>query len=64
MFDAFEASRSKLSDYAQTDDTRGHIYVISTMLAPVNQFEFFLSRDWDQIWQDFYGNTFQQALIP
>lgn len=65
MLDALEASRSKLDEYyAQTDNIRGHIYAISTMLAPVNKFKFFLSRDWDQKWRDTYRNAFQQALIP
>ena len=34
------------------------------MLAPVNKFKFFLTKDWDQKWRDTYRNSFQQALLP
>ena len=34
------------------------------MLALVNKFKFFLTKDWDQKWRDTYRNSFQQALIP
>jgi hypothetical protein len=34
------------------------------MLAPVNKFKFFLTKDWDQKWRDTYRKSFQQALIP
>lgn len=65
MLDALEAARTKLDEYyAQTDNIQGHIYAISTMLAPVNKFKFFLSGDWDQKWRDIYRNAFKQALIP
>ncbi|QKX61420.1 uncharacterized protein TRUGW13939_08568 [Talaromyces rugulosus] len=65
MLDALDAGRTKLDEYyAQTDTIRGHIYAVSTMLAPVNKFRFFLSSDWDQKWRDIYRNAFQQALIP
>ncbi|KAJ5316470.1 hypothetical protein N7476_006777 [Penicillium atrosanguineum] len=43
---------------------QGHLYAISTMLAPVNKFKFFLTNDWDQKWRETYRNSFQQALIP
>ncbi|KAG0157879.1 hypothetical protein PDIDSM_5391 [Penicillium digitatum] len=42
----------------------GNIYAISTMLAPVNKFKFFLSSDWDQKWRDTYRLAFEQALVP
>lgn len=65
MLDALEAGRSKLDEYySQTDNIRGHVYAISTMLAPVNKFKFFLTNDWDQEWRDTYRKAFQQALIP
>jgi hypothetical protein len=34
------------------------------MLAPVNKFKFFLTKDWEQKWRDIYRNSFQQAVIP
>jgi hypothetical protein len=65
MLHALEASRTKLDEYySQTDYIRGHIYAISTMLAPVNKFKFFLTKDWDQKWRETYRKSFQQALIP
>ena len=49
MLYALEAGRIKLDEYySQTDHIRGHIYAISTILAPVNKFKFFLTKDWDQ----------------
>ncbi|OQD59907.1 hypothetical protein PENPOL_c052G02450, partial [Penicillium polonicum] len=64
MLEALEAGRSKLDEYySQADDLRGNIYAISTMLAPVNKFKFFLSSDWDQKWRDTYRLAFEQALI-
>jgi hypothetical protein len=65
MLHALEASRTKLDEYySQTDYIPGHIYAVSTMLAPVNKFKFFLTKDWDQKWRDIYRKSFQQALIP
>jgi hypothetical protein len=44
-----EASRLKLDKYySQTNNIRGHIFTICTMLAPSNKFQFFLTDDWDQ----------------
>ena len=49
MFRALEAGRLKLDEYySQTDSIQGHIYAVSTMLAPVNKFKFFLTKDWEQ----------------
>jgi hypothetical protein len=65
MLYALEAGRLKLDEYySQTDNIRGYIYAISTMLAPVNKFKFFLTNDWDQKWRDTYRLSFQEALIP
>lgn len=65
MLHALEAGRTKLDEYySQTDNIRGHIYAVSTMLAPVNKFKFFLTKDWDQKWRNTYRKSFQQALIP
>jgi len=65
MLYALEAGRLKLDEYySQTDNIRGHIYAISTMLAPVNKFKFFRTKDWDQKWRDTYRSSFQEALIP
>ncbi|KAJ5751474.1 uncharacterized protein N7511_008439 [Penicillium nucicola] len=65
MLDALEAGRIKLDEYySQTDSIRGHIYAISTMLAPVNKFQFFHTADWDQHWRDIYRSSFREALAP
>ncbi|CEJ62588.1 hypothetical protein PMG11_11085 [Penicillium brasilianum] len=65
MLDALEAGRLKLDEYySQTDNVRGHIYAVNTMLAPVNKFQFFLTDDWDQKWRDTYRKSFQEALAP
>ena len=46
MLNALEAGRLKLDEYySQTDNVRGHIYAVNTMLAPVNKFQFFLTDD-------------------
>jgi hypothetical protein len=46
MLTSLEAGREKLDEYyAQTDEVRGHIYAISTILAPDSRFQFFLSDD-------------------
>ncbi|KAG0160245.1 hypothetical protein PDIDSM_7772 [Penicillium digitatum] len=55
MLEALEAGRSKLDE---------EYLCISTMLAPVNKFKFFLSSDWDQKWRDTYRLAFEQALVP
>lgn len=65
MLDSLEAGRSKLDEYySQTDRVKPHIYAISTMLAPDNKFQFFLSDDWDKQWRELYRISFQEALIP
>ncbi|KAG0156960.1 hypothetical protein PDIDSM_4143 [Penicillium digitatum] len=70
LFDHLERSQAQLRRkrldeyYSQADDLRGNIYAISTMLAPVNKFKFFLSSDWDQKWRDTYRLAFEQALVP
>ena len=49
MLYTLKAGRIKLDKYySQTDYIRGHIYIISTILVPVNKFKFFLTKDWDQ----------------
>ena len=46
MLESLEASRLKLDEYySQTDNIQGHIYAISTMLAPDNRIQFFQSDD-------------------
>lgn len=65
MLDALEAGRMKLDEYySQTDSIRGHIYAVSTMLAPVNKLQFFHTADWDQHWRDVYRASFREALAP
>ena len=42
MLESLEASRLKLDKYyLQTDNIQGHIYAISTILAPDNRIQFF-----------------------
>ncbi|KAJ5274016.1 hypothetical protein N7478_009141 [Penicillium angulare] len=65
MLNALEAGRIKLDEYySQTDSIRGHIYAISTMLAPVNKFQFFHTNDWYLHWRDIYRSSFREALAP
>ena len=65
MLHALEAGWTKLDEhYSQIDYIQRHIYAVSTMLAPVNKFKFFLTKDWDQIWRDTYRKSFQQTFIP
>jgi hypothetical protein len=65
MLTALEAARTKLDVYyAQTDHIRGHVFAISTMLAPVNKFKFFLTKDWEKKWRDTYRKAFADALVP
>jgi hypothetical protein len=65
MLSSLEAGRLKLDEYySQTDHDRGHIYAISTMLAPDNRFQFFLTDDWTKEWRDTYRASFQDTLIP
>jgi hypothetical protein len=46
MLYALEAGRTKLDEYySQTNHIRGHIYAISIILAPVNKFKFFHTKD-------------------
>jgi hypothetical protein len=49
MLEALKASQQKLNKYyLETDNACGHLYAISTMLAPNNKFQFFLTDDWDK----------------
>jgi hypothetical protein len=65
MLKSLQAGRLKLDEYySQTDNIRGSIYAIGTMLAPDNRFQFFKSDDWDKEWQEKYRNAFQAALVP
>ncbi|OQD89288.1 hypothetical protein PENVUL_c320G00605, partial [Penicillium vulpinum] len=51
ILSSLEAGRLKLDKYySQTDHDRDHLYAISTMLAPDNRFQFFLSDDWTKEW--------------
>lgn len=65
MLSSLKAGRQKLDEYyAQTDEVRGHIYAIATMLAPDSRFQFFFSDDWDKEWRDTYRTSFREALVP
>jgi hypothetical protein len=46
MLSSLEAAQEKLSKYyAMTDSIEGNLYVISTILAPANKLQFFLTKD-------------------
>ena len=46
MLESLEAGQAKLDKYyLQTDNIKGHVFAISTMLAPGNHFQFFQSED-------------------
>jgi hypothetical protein len=65
MLEALEAGRLKLDEYySQTDNIRGHIYAVVTMLAPANKFQFFLSNDWDKKCRDIYRKAVEDAVAP
>lgn len=65
MLESLEAGRVKLDEYySQTDNVKGHVFAISTMLAPDNRFQFFQSDDWDIKWRTIYRQSFATTLIP
>ncbi|OQD94157.1 hypothetical protein PENVUL_c153G05266, partial [Penicillium vulpinum] len=69
MFTALQASWAKLHNYyKQTDQMRGYIYPVCTMLSPEYRFQFFLSDDWSgdiaKELRDEYREAFQDALTP
>ncbi|KAJ5264775.1 hypothetical protein N7505_007568 [Penicillium chrysogenum] len=65
MLKALTAGRLKLDEYySQTDNLKGHIYAVGTMLAPDSRFQFFLSDNWEPHWRDTYRKSFQELLIP
>ncbi|KAJ5277543.1 hypothetical protein N7534_005644 [Penicillium rubens] len=65
MLQALQASRKKLGQYySETDNTRGHLYAISTMLDPINKFQFFQTDDWDDDWRAIYRQNLEDHLSP
>jgi hypothetical protein len=65
MLQALHAAREKLVQYyADTDNIRGDLYAVSTMLAPSNKLKFFLSTDWNASWRTRYRKSLEQSLIP
>lgn len=65
MLKALEAARTKLDVYyANTDNVKGHLYAVSTMLAPVNKLKFFSTKDWDHQWRETYRKALKDQLIP
>lgn len=65
MLEALEAARTKLDIYySDTDHVKGHLYAVSTMLAPVNKLKFFSTKDWDNEWRKTYRKTLRDQLIP
>lgn len=65
MLQALQAAQKKLDTYySETDNVRGHLYAISTMLAPSNKFQFFLTDDWDDEWRTTYRKCLKEHLVP
>lgn len=65
MLQALQASRKKLGQYySETDNIRGHLYAISTMLDPINKFQFFQTDDWDDDWRAIYRQSLEDHLSP
>lgn len=65
MLQALQASRKKLDQYySETDNVRGHLYAISTMLDPINKFQFFQTDDWDDDWRAIYRQSLEDHLSP
>ncbi|OQD77362.1 hypothetical protein PENANT_c110G10938 [Penicillium antarcticum] len=64
MLQALQAARKKLDEYfSETDNVRGHLYAITTMLAPANKFQFFQTDDWDDRWRTTYRKSLENHLI-
>ena len=67
MLSSLEASHAALRDYyKETDEMRGHIYAVCTMLSPDSRFQFFLSNDWvdSKEFHDQYRAAFRDVLTP
>lgn len=65
MLQALKAAQQKLKDYyAETDDIRGDLYAIGTMLAPTNKLRSFQTDEWEEQWAQRYRCSFQDYLIP
>jgi hypothetical protein len=65
MLEALESAKTQLSKYySQTDDIRGDLYALATMLAPINKFQFFMTGDWDDEWRNRYRKSFKEHLVP
>jgi hypothetical protein len=65
MLAALEAGRLKLDEYySQTDNLKGHIYAVGTMLAPDSRYQFFLQDNWEPHWRDTYRKSFRESLLP
>lgn len=65
MLQALQASRKKLDQYySETDNIRGHLYAITTMLDPINKFQFFQTDDWDDNWRVTYRQSLEDHLSP
>ncbi|KAJ6064672.1 hypothetical protein N7444_000325 [Penicillium canescens] len=63
MLQALQAARKKLDEYySETDNVRGHLYAITTMLAPANKFQFFQTDDWDDRWRTTYRKSIEEHL--
>lgn len=63
MLQALQAARKKLDEYySETDNVRGHLYAITTMLAPANKFQFFQTDDWDDRWRTTYRKSLDNHL--
>jgi hypothetical protein len=48
MLSLLKAAREKLLKYySMTDNIKGNLYAIGTILAPANKLRFFLTKDWE-----------------
>lgn len=52
MLKALQAAQQKLRDYySKTDNIRGDLYAIGTIIAPENKLQFFMTDDWSDQWR-------------
>ena len=65
MLEALQATLQKLRDYySETDNIRGDLYTISTIIAPENKLQFFMTDDWSDDWRQRYRQSFKDYLVP
>ena len=65
MLEALQAAQQKLRDYySETDNIRGDLYAIGTIIAPENKLQFFMTDDWSDQWRQRYRQSFKDYLVP